>query len=630
MRLRKVLESSARNSKNYDVQKGTDNSILLLKKSDPEIQREGWQVFKGLCCDVRVDAAANLYLEVDCQYHFHTPWNFQQWLEKYPHLPFSWLSNTYRTKDNQLLRWEYVRLDPEASPDSIFVAGCNKTLAEYHRDQGAKEDEITKSQVVYVRRRNSRNDKEVPHLSCRLTPSVTLEILSELRTTGDTKLQRAVDEVFQKIRIPVKDRLEAVQGVVEYLCKEHYKVAPPQGPVQKTGYQLPSAVFLAKDGQIVKGVNEIFKKGCAQVGEETFGFLNLDPTQPDCPPLIKECLDKLGKIHGKTLQLIPLQLPSPCQGLPTSELERQQLWRDWAEGGSGSDIRTALVMMPYSLEKQRIREEALGAGIATQFFTPENMNNSKVWNIILGLLCKAKWQPVYLQLRQDLAVAELIIGFDAGTDRSLFFGTSAFAILANGQSLGWELPIAQRGEKISGEAIKQIVLKLVGKFQKHKKCDPKKVLLLRDGLVWKEEFESTIQALEKKNIQVDILSVRKTGAGRVAQGNNYAAAPKGTVIFEPEERSFILVSSEPIKRKTDKLELGSARPLQVIHEYGDTPLDLLAVQTYHLAQLHPASAFSHARLPWVLHLAHLHSQEFARIKNFSLLDSIDRNKLIAV
>ncbi|MCS6793210.1 MAG: hypothetical protein N3E45_04260 [Oscillatoriaceae bacterium SKW80] len=55
----------------------------------------------------------------------------------------------------------------------------------------------------------------------------------------------------------------------------------------------------------------------------------------------------------------------------------------------------------------------------------------KALNVALGVLYKAGWQPVCLALNEP-EVAELIIGFDTGTNRQLYYGTSAFAVLADG------------------------------------------------------------------------------------------------------------------------------------------------------------------------------------------------------
>ena len=155
---------------------------------------------------------------------------------------------------------------------------------------------------------------------------------------------------------------------------------------------------------------------------------------------------------------------------------------------------------------------------------------------------------------------------------------------------------------------------------------------MRDGLVQRGEFDKTIEELRKEKIAVDIVGVRKSGAGRmgIQEEGRYKDAAIGTIIFNHPEKSFTLVTSQPIKKGSGSI--GSARPLRVIHEYGSTPLEVLALQTYHLSQLHPASGFQPCRLPWVLHFADKSSKEFQRIGNsiFSVLQNINREKLIAV
>ena len=107
------------------------------------------------------------------------------------------------------------------------------------------------------------------------------------------------------------------------------------------------------------------------------------------------------------------------------------------------------------------------------------------------------------------------------------------------------------------------------------------------------------------------------------QGFPYHNVPVGTVVMIPEEKSFLLVSIQA--------RMGTARPLRVVHEYGETPLEIIAQQTYNQCQLHPASGYSNgSRLPWVLHLADKTSKELQRIKQVSILQNLDREKLFSV
>jgi argonaute family protein len=104
----------------------------------------------------------------------------------------------------------------------------------------------------------------------------------------------------------------------------------------------------------------------------------------------------------------------------------------------------------------------------------------------------------------------------------------------------------------------------------------------------------------------------------------YGDADSGTVVLMPDEKSFLLVTTKT------RGGIGSVRPLRVIHAHGNSPLDLLAIHTYHLTKLHPASGYSSSRLPWVLHLADKSSKEFQRIGQMSILQNLNREKLIGV
>ncbi len=325
---------------------------------------------------------------------------------------------------------------------------------------------------------------------------------------------------------------------------------------------------------------------------------------------------------------IQLETPKTTDKVPKGDLERQIFWREWAKAG----VQTILVMCPRlsSSRKQKIRIEALKAGIATQFMIPTPKDDSyKAMNVVLGLLAKAGWQAVRLEPIEHPQTADLVIGFDTGTNRELYYGTSAFAVLSDGQSLGWEIPDVQRGESFSGEAVWQTVSRLILRFREHSGRFPKRVLLMRDGLVQDGEFDNTIDKLKEENIEVDVIGVRKSGGGRMGremlQDDQivYRDTDSGTAVLMPDEKSFLLVT-------TQARAGGSVRPLRVVHTYGNSPLELLAIQTYHLTKLHPASGYSSSRLPYVLHSADKHSKEFQRIGQMSILQNLNRQKLIGV
>ncbi len=625
---RKVLEQGLKKSFNKtETERASEGGLIwwITGQAGAEKCGNGWEVHIGRRIDVVIDSDGNLYLEIDIHHRFYTPWTLHQWLEEYPDVPISYVRNTYKDKNNNYISWQYEEVSDQL-PQQVMLEGLGISLADYHRQNGATDAEINNSRVVLVTRANDRKAKPVAHLSQRLSPSLTMEMLANIAESG--KESKDINDVFRDIKKSLDDRLKKSQETAKTILERVYGITSEVGSLRIDGYIMPSAKLLAFNNQEIDKIAKVRYKGCVKVGETKFGCLNLYNEKHQYPEEVGKCLLETAKNSGTQIAIDSYRT---FQDLPAGELDQQMFWQNWAEEG----IKTVLVVMPWSPNerKQKIRVQALQAGIATQFIVPKpKADQYKALNVVLGLLCKAGWQPVRLEPSDHPECAELIIGFDTGTDRELYYGTSAFAVLADGQSLGWELPDVQRGETFSGKAIWQTVSKLVLKFHHSCKRYPKKLLLMRDGLVQEGEFQQTIEELAKKNIAVDVVGVRKSGAGRMGkeyiQKNGeslYRDAQIGTVIFTPKEKSFTLVTSQPINQN-----IGSVRPLRVVHEYGNTSLEMIALQTYHLSQLHPASGFRSCRLPWVLHLADRSSKEFQRIGQISILQNISREKLIAV
>ncbi|MBP0028714.1 argonaute PAZ domain-containing protein [Roseofilum sp. Guam] len=627
---RKVLDKKLKILKTTKVERASEGGLIwwITDEAGREKCGNGWEVHRGRRIDITIDADGHLYLDIDIHHRFYTPWTLHQWLENYSNIPITYVRNTYKDKNNNYLRWRYEDMS-DALPQNVLIEDLDMSLADYHRKSGATEEEINNSRVVYVRIANQWNATSVPHLSQRLSPSLTMEMLANLADTQDLEEQEKKDiqNVLNSIRKNLNDRIYQSQETAQRIVNKVYQIPGTVEALTVDGYILPPAELLANNNQTVKKAAEVRYKGCAKVGETQLGCLNLFNDEHKYPFEVQECLKEIAaksntKINGKSYRTE--------KDLPKGDLEQQIFWQKWADEG----IKTVLVVMPWSPNKRKynIRVQALQAGIATQFIVPKpKADKYKALNVSLGLLCKAGWQPIRLNPFNDPEIADLIIGFDTGTNRELYYGTSAFAVLADGQSLGWELPDVQRGETFSGQAIWQTVSKLTLKFNKICNRLPTKLLLMRDGLVQEGEFEKTIKALKEQNIAVDVVGVRKSGAGRMGRDVEengspvYYDARMGSVVFTPKEKSFTLVSSEAINQT-----IGSVRPLRVVHEYGNTSLELLALQTYHLTQLHPASGFRSCRLPWVLHLADRSSKEFQRIRQISILQNLSREKLIAV
>ncbi|WP_126147937.1 argonaute PAZ domain-containing protein [Synechococcus elongatus] len=627
---RKFLERDLSASSQTEVRKAAEGGLIWWVVGAKGIEKSGngWEVHRGRRIDVSLDAEGNLYLEIDIHHRFYTPWTVHQWLEQYPEIPLSYVRNNYLDERHGFINWQYGRFTQER-PQDILLDCLGMSLAEYHLNKGATEEEVQQSYVVYVKPISWRKGKLTAHLSRRLSPSLTMEMLAKVAedSTVCDREKREIRAVFKSIKQSINQRLQEAQKTASWILTKTYGISSPAIALSCDGYLLPAAKLLAANQQPVSKTADIRNKGCAKIGETSFGYLNLYNNQLQYPLEVHKCLLEIANKNNLQLSLDQRRVLSDY---PQDDLDQQMFWQTWSSQG----IKTVLVVMPWDShhDKQKIRIQAIQAGIATQFMVPlPKADKYKALNVTLGLLCKAGWQPIQLESVDHPEVADLIIGFDTGTNRELYYGTSAFAVLADGQNLGWELPDVQRGETFSGQAIWQTVSKLIIKFYQICQRYPQKLLLMRDGLVQEGEFQQTIELLKERKIAVDVISVRKSGAGRMGQEiyeNGqlvYRDAAIGSVILQPAERSFIMVTSQPVSKT-----IGSIRPLRIVHEYGSTDLELLALQTYHLTQLHPASGFRSCRLPWVLHLADRSSKEFQRIGQVSVLQNISRDKLIAV
>lgn len=614
------------------VEKSSVGGLIWWRTDAQGLEKfgDGWEVRRGIEVGAIVTIDSKLFLEIDTHSKFYSPCTLHEWQEKYPHCPISYVRNTYPDKQNNYRTWRYEERTDE-SPHAVILSPSEQTLAQYHLSAGAAPKDVEESYVVYVKNSGygKNRDQDLPHLSRRLRPILTMDTLANLAEDPDVSEEQKADlsKVFGNIKKKIADRFQKGRDVALSIARKVYRVIPETNfnPLELEGLKLGKTKLYGKKVNIVTRTADVFSRGCTKVGELNFGCLNLADNSIEYPAEIRLCLENIARSTGVEISLEP---PRINRDVPRGAIEQQLFWADWAASG----IKTILVIGKHLRKDQwqKIRVGALQAGIATQFMRPmPRSEEHRARNIVLGLLAKAAWQSVRLEPIDHPQAAELVIGFDTGTNRDLYYGTAAFAVLADGQSLGWELPNVQRGETLSGEAVWQTVSSLLLRFNRVCKRLPKQVLLMRDGLIQDDEFERTIAALEEKGIRIDVIGVRKSGAGRMGIRSvsdegiySYNNAPEGTIILMEEEKSFLLVGAS--------VYMGSARPLRVIHEYGNTPLELIARQVYQQCQLHPASGYSHARLPWVLHLADKSSREFQKVGSIAPFQHLDREKLFSV
>jgi argonaute-like protein implicated in RNA metabolism and viral defense len=100
-------------------------------------------------------------------------------------------------------------------------------------------------------------------------------------------------------------------------------------------------------------------------------------------------------------------------------------------------------------------------------------------------------------------------------------------------------------------------------------------------------------------------------------------ASPGTAILSTDDKTFRIVTSQAKAG-------GSARPLKVVRDFGDAPLEILAKQVDRLSMLNPASAYAYSRLPYVIHFADKMAKTVQRIGELGILHGVDRHKIFFV
>lgn len=611
-------------SKKYKDRLGkADGGGILLWDAEKTIASgDGWQVHSGYDIDTIVNLEGQLYLSIDIHHKFYSPWTLEQWLLERPNTEFNWLKNTYNEKT-----WYFSKVEGKKDPYGVYIPGSNISLAEYHLnlpDHPATLEEVKQARVVQVKHNKGKGEKETAHLSTRLRPSITSELISELSDEGDT----SAASVLKKCRLGIDARFKKCEKMALWLASKVYGCSktddickPRFVPMQ---HHKANKVLIARKSR-VNNAAQCTEFGCFKSGETRFGCLDLTGGG-SWPDNIRDVLTEIAQ--GSRVEL---ELQTPKTDYPSdSSFKREEFWTDWYSEG----IETVLVIapkLPDSLFK-RLRLDSLAAGITTQFTYLPDMNRHKAVNVVLGLLTKARWQTVSLEPIAHPSAAEIIIGFDSGFDRryGLHFGTCAFASLSDGTALGWEFPSAQSGERLNSNMVERSISGVLRQFKVRYGRLPARVLLLRDGFVRIDEFEDAEEFLRRENVKLDLVEVRKSGGDRVAKidRDSFINPESGTmpkarfapVYDEFDPKAFRLLSFISTTG-------GSPRPLQVRHNLGTTPLDIIAEQVYRLTLLNPGSGFAGSRLPNVLHFADKMAKFVGRMGDVGVLTGLDRSKI---
>ncbi len=543
----------------------------------------GWRVLKGAALDLWVSAEGAMVLEVDPTYRILCDMTLEAWLAQ-GHPPPKRVKNAYNDRT-----WELLGLGEEDPQGILLPGGLN--LVEYHASKGRIRDGGW-GRVAWVA--NPKDAKEkIPHLTSLLIPVLTLEDLHE---EGGSNLALSIPWNQRQ-----EETLKVALSVARRLGVEHPK------PVEAKAWRMRMPELRAR--RRVGKPADALRVGLYRAQETTLALLRLDGGR-GWPDFLLKALENAFRASQARLHVREIHA-DPSQPLA---------FREALEEAKEAGVQAVLVLTPPLSweERHRLKALFLKEGLPSQLLNVpiQREERHRLENALLGLLAKAGLQVVALE---GAYPADLTVGFDAGGRKSFRFGGAACAVGSDGGHLLWSLPEAQAGERIPGEVVWDLLEEALLVFKRKRGRLPSRVLLLRDGRLPKDEFTLALAKLRQLGIGFDLVSVRKSGGGRIYPTRGRLL---DGLLVPVEERTFLLLTVHREFR-------GTPRPLKLVHEEGETPLEALAEQIYHLTRLYPASGFAFPRLPAPLHLADRLVKEVGRL-GVRHLKEVDREKLFFV
>lgn len=275
------------------IDRASEGGFIWWDADDIILQDLGWEVHSGVRLDVELHHSGVIFVEIDLHHRFYSSWTLEKWLQDYKDLPVKWVRNTY---DNR--SWQLIRISDQ-DPETTMIPNLG-SLANYHRNldkNRATEDEIKNARVVYV----SSKGKELTHLSTRLRPSITMEILSDLQDRGSVEAAK----VFQQVKKSTQKRFSKAQEKAQWLSKNIYHSDRVIKPRKAPGIFLRKKkdILLTKNKNVYRPMNSL-EQGCYRTGEQQFGCLNLTG-DGNWSEFIQDKLEYVAKKSGVDILLEP-------------------------------------------------------------------------------------------------------------------------------------------------------------------------------------------------------------------------------------------------------------------------------------------------------------------------------------
>jgi hypothetical protein len=257
-------------------------------------------------------------------------------------------------------------------------------------------------------------------------------------------------------------------------------------------------------------------------------------------------------------------------------------------------IQDGTIDDPYQEFKKALGKQQ----IPSQMVRLDNLDNKwVVRNTALGIIAGAGGVP--WRVDQMPGSPDCFIGLDATRDPETgqFLGASANVVLADGTVFVSKTQSLQSGETFDEDEVVEVLKDVHRAFIRDSGSPPESVVVHRDGRLF-EDVDTILAPFDGREIDIDILDIRKSGAPRAAfrRSGKFRVDEKGRLFMaRNDEYGFLTTTGRPEFDESDGL--GTPRTLRVVRRAGNTPMQTLLKQVYWLSESHIGSAQRSTRLP---------------------------------
>ncbi|CAH2716699.1 hypothetical protein BACCIP111895_03887 [Neobacillus rhizosphaerae] len=465
------------------------------------------------------------------------------------------------------------------------------------------------SPVVHVESKDGKVFPYLPHLL-------------KLRCSFDQIPNHLKNVVNKAIKLSAHEKmgnlLKAVSELVSFI--DRLTFLKKNVFAENLGYQvknLPKPSLLFGENVITNNINSGLSKGGVYRGNVAKVSFFVDPILRGNPIITQQIKDFIDILSRQSDQLgvkldistKPVELRGQLHPNLFSSNELNYQLKSLGKYFEGTIIvltaeqSTANAYLP-------IKKEFGGRqDLVTQFvnFSPKLLDLSKshyqIMNILLGIYVKSGIQPWILG---ESLHSDCFIGLDVSHENGKHTSGVIQVIGKDGRLIKQKSQVtSERGEIISWDSLKDILLDSIHAYQEVYGKQPKHLTIHRDGF-GREDIEQAQSLLDSMNIQIDFVEVLKNNNRRMAvfEGNKWITQ-QGLCYLSTKEKKGYLCSTNP------REFVGMAQPIKIIQLTDTLSFEQIMSDIYKLSFMHIHS-MQKTRLPISTHYADLSSTFYNR------------------